>query len=63
MLKEVYRRPEIERLTGLSRSTIYAMMAAGAFPRPVKLGKRAVGWRRADIALWLDSRQVGLGAE
>lgn len=43
-------------MTGLSRSTIYAMMTEGAFPKSIKLGKRAVGWREADIAEWLDSR-------
>ena len=38
----VLRRPAVEAMTGLSRSTIYAMMAEGEFPRPLKLGKRAV---------------------
>jgi len=33
------------------------MMADGAFPRPVKLGKRAVGWRASDITAWLESRE------
>ena len=52
----IYRRPDVERMTGLSRSTLYAMMTAGEFPRPVKLGRRAVGWRGSDVAAWLDSR-------
>jgi len=53
----ILRRPAVERITGLSRSTIYAMMAEGDFPKPIKLGKRAVGWREADLASWLESRQ------
>jgi prophage regulatory protein len=52
----ILRRPQVEQATGLSRSTLYAMMADGAFPKPVKLGKRAVGWRASDIAAWLESR-------
>lgn len=56
MALRILRRPDVERITGLSRSTLYAMMAEGAFPKPVKLGKRAVGWREADIAAWLESR-------
>ncbi len=52
----VLRRPAVERITGLSRSTIYAMMAEGDFPKPIKLGKRAVGWRAVDLASWLESR-------
>ncbi|MCK4712808.1 MAG: AlpA family transcriptional regulator [Marinosulfonomonas sp.] len=59
MHKRIYRRPDVEKLTGLSRSTLYAMMAEGAFPKPVKLGKRAVGWREHDVRDWLDSRSVG----
>ena len=38
------RRPEVELRTGLARSTIYDLMTKGLFPRPVRLGKRAVGW-------------------
>lgn len=53
----ILRRPQVEQATGLSRSTLYAMMAEGAFPKPVKLGKRAVGWRARDVAAWLESRK------
>jgi len=56
MNQRIYRRPDVEHLTGLSRSTLYAMMAEGSFPKPVKLGKRAVGWRGADVLAWLESR-------
>ena len=57
MPQKIHRRPEVERLTGLSRSTIYAMISDGTFPRPVRLGKRAVGWRESDIAAWLAERE------
>ena len=30
---------------------------AGLFPAPIVLSKNAIGWRRRDIAAWLDSRQ------
>ena len=36
------KRPEVERITLLSRSAIYAAMDAGEFPRPVRIGRRAV---------------------
>lgn len=54
--ERMMRRPEVEIRTGLSRSTLYAMMADGTFPRPVRLGKRAVGWPESVIAEWLQSR-------
>ncbi len=52
----ILRLPEVRRLTGLGRSTIYEMMAKGAFPRSVSLGFRAVGWRKGEIRVWLESR-------
>jgi len=57
MQRRIFRRPVVEQVTGLSRSTLYAMMADGAFPKPVKLGKRAVGWREEDVSEWLESRE------
>lgn len=58
MSNRIFRRPDVEILTGLSRSTLYAMMAEGTFPKPVKLGKRAVGWREVDLSNWLESRST-----
>jgi len=52
----ILRRPQVEHRTGLSRSTIYAMMAEGDFPKPIRLGKRAVGWPESVISEWLESR-------
>ena len=57
MTPRILRRPQVEATTGLSRSTLYAMMAEGAFPQPVRLGKRAVGWSEAVISDWLESRK------
>ncbi len=56
MPEQILRRPAVEAWTGLSRSTIYAMMAEGRFPKPVRLGKRAVGWTESALAEWLESR-------
>ena len=56
----ILRRPEVEARTGLSRSTIYDMMAAGTFPRPLRLGRRAVGWTSGSIEDWLETRQSAL---
>lgn len=58
MNSRILRRPEVEHMVGLSRSTIYAMMAEGHFPKPVRLGRRAVGWREADLRRWLESREA-----
>jgi prophage regulatory protein len=50
------RRREVERVTGLTRATIYRQIAAGAFPKPIKIGKKASGWLEAEIADWQKRR-------
>jgi prophage regulatory protein len=52
----ILRLPEVMRSTGLSRSTIYLRIAQGAFPKPVSLGGRAVGWLEAEIQEWLQQQ-------
>lgn len=52
------RRRAVEQLTGLSRSTIYDLMAKGQFPRPVRLTAKAVAWPESAIADWLASRKA-----
>ncbi len=47
------RRHQVECLTGLSRSSIYAMMTDGSFPKQVKIGRRAVAWKEADVLMWM----------
>ena len=46
------RRPEVERETGLSRSSIYRRMDEGSFPRPRRTGRRSVAWPQAEIEAW-----------
>lgn len=57
-MDSLLRRPEVEQLTGLARSTIYANVQSGLFPAPIKIGKRAVAWRSSDVQAWLESRPV-----
>jgi prophage regulatory protein len=52
----VLRMGVVMRLTGLGRSTIYRLMAEDAFPQPVRLTRRLIAWRRADLDLWSDGR-------
>ena len=55
---KILRRKEVQAATGLSRSSIYQMMNEGRFPRPIRLGLAAVGWRLADLEAWLASREA-----
>lgn len=52
------RMPDVKKLTGLGRSSIYQMMADGVFPRSVAISSRAVGWMVRDIRGWLQERSL-----
>lgn len=56
MLERHYRRRDVEIATGLSRSSIYAMMGRGEFPHPVRIAGRAVAWPESVITKWLGDR-------
>ena len=49
------RRSEVEKLTGLSTASIYRKMRDGSFPRPLKVGVRAVRWSLSEIQAWLSN--------
>ena len=54
----ISRRPQVQARTGIPKATMYAMMATGAFPRPIKIGARAVAWLDSDIDRWIEARVV-----
>ena len=56
--RKLLRLPQVKDLTGLSRATIYRYVDAGDFPRPVKLGTRAVAWHASDVAAWIEGREA-----
>ena len=56
MAKRFLKLPEVKQRTGLSRSTIYAKIARGEFPRQIPLGDRAVGFLESTIDEWIDAR-------
>lgn len=53
MHKQIYRFPEVMKLTGLSRSSIYLAVSKEEFPKPIKIGRRAVGWPNDVIEKWV----------
>ena len=53
----ILRLPALLARVGMSQATIYRMISSGEFPRPVRVGVRATGWRSDEIDDWLASRQ------
>ena len=52
MIKKMYRLPEVMNMTGLSRSSIYLRVSTDEFPKPLKIGRRAIGWPEESIIAW-----------
>jgi prophage regulatory protein len=50
---KLIRLPEVKQTTGLSKSTIYARMSEGTFPKQIALGPRLVVWVESDIQNWI----------
>jgi prophage regulatory protein len=46
---------EVAAAVGITRSTIYARIAAGTFPAPRRVGPGTVRWRESDIQAWIDA--------
>ncbi len=52
------RRPEVLRITGLSQSSMYELINAGAFPKPIPLftGSRSMGWVLGEVEEYVANR-------
>ncbi len=60
--RAVLRLPQVLSYVGLSKSTLYARIRGGQFPRPISLGGNAVAWRLRELDDWLESRPPADGA-
>jgi prophage regulatory protein len=50
MPTEILRLPEVLRLTGYTKASIYRLVSLGRFPKPVHLcGGRAAGWVKSEV--------------
>ena len=52
----IMRLREVISATGLARSTIYKLIGAAEFPRPVPLVGRSVGWVESEVNDWIRAR-------
>jgi prophage regulatory protein len=50
------RLREVEQMIGRKRSSLYQDMAIGRFPKPIKIGARAVAWPEQELIAWLHGR-------
>jgi len=57
--ERIIKLKDVITMTGLSRSSIYALIKKGVFPPQVKLTPRASGWHWQEVHEWLISRPRG----
>ena len=50
------RMPEVIFVTGLSKATLYRLMAQGKFPKQIKISSGAVGWPESEVMDWLNRK-------
>lgn len=50
------RMLDVRNKTGLSKSSIYDLMAQGKFPKTVRLGGRSVAFVEAEVDAWMAER-------
>ena len=50
------RLPEVKAITGLSKSSLYALIKEKSFPAPIRVGARAVAWVRSEVRQWAAER-------
>jgi prophage regulatory protein len=55
-LQRVLRRQEVLDIRGDTTATLYADMAEGRFPRPIRTGKRSVAWLESEMLTWQQER-------
>lgn len=57
MIDRILRWPELHKLVGLSRTTIWRLERINAFPSRILLSKRAVGWSQSSVLRWVSEQK------
>ncbi len=52
----ILRFPEVCKMTGLSRTTLWRLEKEETFPHRVQLGKASVGWNSKEVQEWIKQR-------
>ena len=51
-----YRAKDVQKLLGISSSTLYDLISRGLLPRPIKLGRSSI-WLREEIEAVIEERK------
>ncbi|WP_374726398.1 helix-turn-helix transcriptional regulator [Aeromonas salmonicida] len=53
----IIRPTQLAQELGVSKTTLWRWCRQGFLPRPINLGPRLVGWERAAINKWIESKK------
>lgn len=57
------RLPSVMHLVGKGKTSLYQAVAAGEFPKPVKIGARAAAWLESEVDAWIAEQVARRDAE
>lgn len=63
MNNKIIRIKEVLNRVGLSKSSLYSYISQGKFPRPCKIGLRAIGFMESEVNAWLEERAEQRGGK
>src|SRR5215471_6988633 len=61
-VKHLLSKRAVLKQIPISGATLARRVAAGAFPRPVRIGKRRVAWVQSEVSDWLAARMEERGS-
>ena len=53
---QFYRLAQLKQRLSVSRSSIWAWVKEGSFPKPIKLGRNCTAWQAQDINDWVEEK-------
>jgi predicted DNA-binding transcriptional regulator AlpA len=55
--ERLLRRPEVLRITGMTRYMVDMLEELGCFPKRVRIGQRAVFWPKTEIDAFIETQK------
>lgn len=56
MSQSLIRIDEVQRRTGYSKAWLYRIINLNRFPKPVKIGSRAIAFVESEVDEWIEQR-------
>ncbi|MDW3777640.1 AlpA family transcriptional regulator [Kluyvera cryocrescens] len=56
MSKTLIRLSEVCRRTGYSKAWLYRLISKQRFPKPIKIGSRAIAFVESEVDEWINQR-------